>query len=441
MAAKQLSKPPGPRGHFALGMLVPFRHDPLGTLRAAWQEFGDVVYFRGPLNGVFLANPRDVDYVMVSAFENYPHPKWFDGMFAVSANGLVAQEGADWHRLRDLQEPELADERVRGFAPIVVEETARLVGRWRLAPGVVDASTDMRDLSHAIIGRSIFGADWAENAAVLMPAADVFLDHTGLKINSVGGGPPEWIPVAHNRRWRRARRAYDEVFYDILRRRRERGDPGGDILGALCRTDLSDSEVRENATTTYVAGHITVHLPLAWLWQLVAEHPEVGERLRDELVALDGRPPGLDDLPRLPYVDAVVREALRLYPPLSLQARTPLRDDVIEGSRIPSGVRLFISSYVSHRHPDYWDDPERFDPGRFLDGRAAERAPYAWFPFGLGPRECIGIHFALMELRLVVAGIAQAFRFEPVMERPGITQDIALRPQPDVSVRIAAVPA
>ena len=159
----------------------------------------------------------------------------------------------------------------------------------------------------------------------------------------------------------------------------------------------------------------------------------MGEKLQAELAGLDGRPPRADDLPQLPYVDAVVREALRLYPPLALQARTPLQDDAIEGRRIAKGVRLFISSYVSHRHPDYWEDPERFDPERFLDGRAAERPAYAWFPFGLGPRECIGVHFAMMELRLVVAALAQAFRFERVHDRPGFTQDIALRPQPEVS--------
>ena len=176
---KALEKPPGPHGHFALGVLLPFRRDPLGTLRAAHEEFGDVVYFRGALNGVFLANPRDIAYVMEDAFENYPHPKWFDGMFAVSADGLVSHEGADWRRLRRLQEPILAEERVKRFAPIVVEESARLVERWRSAPGIVDASTDMRDLSHAIIGRSIFGPDWSANAAVLSPQADVFLDHTG----------------------------------------------------------------------------------------------------------------------------------------------------------------------------------------------------------------------------------------------------------------------
>jgi cytochrome P450 len=425
--------PPGPRGHFALGQLVPFRHDPLGTLRAAWLEFGDVVYFRGPLNGVFLANPRDVAHVMDDAFANYPHPKWFNSMFAVSANGLVAVEGDQWRRLRAVQEPELTSERVRRFAPIALEQTAALVARWRSAPGVVDAVSEMRDLSHAIIGRVLFGADWEANAAVLAPAADVFLDHTGHKINSVGGGPPEWVPTAENRRWRRARQAYDEVFHRLLRERRARSDPGDDYLGALCRMGLSDREVRENATTAYVAGHITVHLPLAWLLQLVAEHPDVGERLRSEL---GDRPPALEDLPRLTYVDAVVRETLRLYPPLALQARTPLRDDVIGGHRIPKGVRLFISSYVSHRHPDYWDEPERFDPDRFLDGRAAERAPYAWFPFALGPRECIGVHFALLELRLIVATLAQAFRFEPHAGRPATTQDIALRPVPGVSVRV-----
>jgi cytochrome P450 len=428
-----MTRPPGPHGHFALGVLLPFRRDPLGTLRSAWLEYGDVVYFRGPLNGVFLANPRDVAYVFEEAFANYPHPKWFNAMFAVSAKGLVAVEGEHWRRLRALQEPELTSERVRRFAPIVAEQTAALIERWRAAPGVVDAVREMRDLSHAIIGRVIFGEDWAANAAVLAPAADVFLDHTGHKINSVGGGPPEWVPTAENRRWRRARQAYDETFYRLLRERRARQDAADDYLGVLSRMDLSDEEVRENATTAYVAGHITVHVPLAWLLQLVAEHPEAGERLRAEL---GDEEPGVDDLPRLAYVDAVVRETLRLYPPLALQAREPLRDDVIAGHEIPKGVRLFISSYVSHRHPDYWDEPERFAPGRFLDG--AERAPYAWFPFAFGPRECLGVQLALLELRLIVAMLGQAFRFEPLAARPATTQDIALRPVPGVSVR--AVP-
>jgi cytochrome P450 len=215
-------------------------------------------------------------------------------------------------------------------------------------------------------------------------------------------------------------------------------DSGNDLVGMLLAAQdagtgerMTDRQVRDEVMTIFLAGHETTSVALTWTFYLLSQHPAVAAKLRSELDAvLGGRAPTVDDLANLPYNRMVIDEALRLYPPAWVLSRTPLADDVIGGYRIPKGSNVFLSPYVTHRHPAFWDDPERFDPERFTPERAAGRPRFAYFPFGGGPRQCIGNNFALLEAQLLLATIFQRYRLELWPEHQvGLLPLITLRPK------------
>ena len=414
-------RPPGPRGNPVLGILPEFRKDPLALLIRIRNAFGDIAYLRGPLRGYFVANPDDIKYVFDDNYSNWPHPEWFNSVFKLAADGVVTNEGEAWRTIREMLEPDFVPERVAPFAPVIVGAAEELAERWR-GPAesgeTLDIRVEMDALSRTIMGRSLYGEDWAAHEPAMGGAINVFIDHIQRKMQVRAGGVPAWVPSPlTDRRFNAARGPYDEAIFGLIAERRRTGRRGNDMLsGFLELRDaegqlLSEQELRDHLTQTFIAGHVTVRNVLAWTWYLLSGHPEAAAQLRSELAAvLGGRAPALDDLPRLPYTLMVVHESLRLYPPLGLQARSPVVDDQIRGYRIPAGALAFLSAYVSHRHPDFWERPEEFDPERFTEERSAGRPEHAWLPFTLGPRECLGIHFALMEVQLVVATIAQRYR-------------------------------
>lgn len=420
-------RPPGPRGNPLVGVLPAFRREPLATLMRIRAAFGDIAFLRGPLQAYLVANPDDIKYVFDDNYWNWPHPTWFNNVFRVPADGVVTTEGEEWHAFRQMLEPEFLPERVGAFAPVIVEATEELVERWR-GPAergeTLDVRVEMDELSLQIMGRSLFGEDWAAHEAAVGPAINVFIGYIRRKLEVRGGGIPAWVPTPWtDRRFRAASRAYDDAVLGIISERRRSGRRGNDMLSGFLELrdaegrPLEGRELRDHLAQTYIAGHVTVRNVLAWTWYLLSEHPDVAERLRAELAdVLAGRAPTLDDLPRLPFTSMVMHEVLRLYPPLGLQARSPIVDDEIRGYRIPAGGFAFLSAYVTHRHPDYWERPEEFDPERFSEERAAARPAHAWLPFTLGPRECLGIHFALMEVHLVIAAIARRYRLTLVPE-------------------------
>jgi cytochrome P450 len=230
--------------------------------------------------------------------------------------------------------------------------------------------------------------------------------------------PPPRVPTPRNRRHRLALAALDHAIYEIIAARRRGDTSGDDLLGLLIDVrdeqsgeGMSDRQLRDEVITLFVAGHETTAVALAWAWHLLAEHPGAAERVRAELAgALGDRAPATADLPQLPYARMVIDEAMRLYPPAWITNRQAIADDEICGYHIPAGAIVLISPYVMHRHPAYWENPERFDPERFTPERSAGRPHYAYFPFGGGPRQCIGKGLALMEAQLILGAVAQRFR-------------------------------
>lgn len=247
---------------------------------------------------------------------------------------------------------------------------------------------------------------------------------------------PERIPTPGNLRFRRAIRYLDALIYNIIQRRRANGEDTGDLLSMLLGVrdketgeGMSDRQLRDEVMTIFLAGHETTANALSWTWHLLASHPEVEAKLHEELgETLAGRPPSVADLPRLRYTEAVVTESMRLYPPAWAFGREALEDCEIGGYRVPAGTQLIMSQWVAHRDPRYFDAPEMFRPERWESGLSERLPRYAYFPFGGGPRLCIGRSFARMEAVLLLATLAQKFRLRHV---PG--EYIA--PQPSVTLR------
>jgi cytochrome P450 len=258
---------------------------------------------------------------------------------------------------------------------------------------------------------------------------------------------PMNIPTPRNRRLRNAIQVLDKIVYGFIEQRRRGEGDRNDLLSRLMSARdpetgeaMDDRQLRDEVMTMFLAGHETTANALTWSWYLLSQHPASRERLEAELLgSLDGKSPGVEDLPKLPFTAMVLKESMRLYPPAWLIARSAAKDDVIGGARIEAGTFVFVCPYMTHRHPAFWEDPERFDPERFAPGKDAERPRFAYFPFGGGPRQCIGKDFALIEAELAIAAVAQRYRLELLPGHPVVAQPmITLRPKHGMQMRVHA---
>jgi cytochrome P450 len=432
---------PGPRGHPILGNSRGFQQDLIGTLLNGWRLHGDVVRFRGvgPLFPVYLvAHPDYVKHVLQDNHKNYPKTPFVNDKWRmVVGEGLICSEGDFWRRQRRLAQPAFHRKLIEGFGKLMVENTARMLERWEghaQRGEEINVTVEMTHLALAILAQALFSADWTREAEVMGPAVEVAIGHAYHQMESFIT-LPEFLPTPANRRFKKARAALDEIVYRLIAERHRTPEQPSDLLAALMtardeETDggrMSDEQVRNEVMTFMFGGHETVAAGLCWTLYLLSKHPEATRRMTAEVGAvLGGRPPTVDELPSLTYTGLLIQESLRLYPPVWLISRTPLADDVVGGYRIPAGSMVLLSSFVSHRHPAFWDDPEGFDPERFSPERSGERPRHAWFPFSGGPRKCIGDYFGVMEMQIVISMISQRFRVDlasghPVIPKPGIT--------------------
>jgi cytochrome P450 len=359
-------------------------------------------------------------------------------------NGLFSSEGDFWLRQRRLAQPAFLRGAVVRLAAPMTAAVEGLVRSWEAAPdgGRVDIVSEMMRLVLAIAGATLFGADVAAGAeAVAAAERDIFALVRHKMDNPLSA--PLWVPTRLNRAYHAAKVLLDGVVFRLIESRRRAGPAGNDLLDLLLAardaesgTGMSDGQLRDEVLTLLFAGHDTTASGLSWAWYLLARHPQVQEALHDETAArLNGRPPTAEDLPHLPLATAVFEEALRLYPPAPGLARLAVAPDEVQGRPVPARTILMPSQWVIHRHPDYWDEPDRFRSERFLPGQARERPRFAYFPFGGGPRACIGNTFALTEGALVLAGLAQRFRFQPADDREAETDmTFVLRPKGAVNL-------
>jgi cytochrome P450 len=428
--------------------LTRYRRDPLDLLMSGFRELGDVVHFRMFTRDlVLLAHPDAVRRVLQDNVGNYDkQTRGFQVLRAYLRQGLLTSEGDHWLRQRRIAQPGFHRTRIAGFGQTMTRAAGELVDRWLdvPAPDLVNVTTEMMRLTLRIVGETLLSTDVSREADRVGQALNVTLQRANEVIGQVVPRP-EWWPTPANRQLRAAMRTLDDVILEIIAGRRAGDSDPDDLLSMLMQArdeetgqGMSDPQLRDEVMTIFLAGHETTAIALGWTWYLLSQHKTVRERLHAEIDSvLDGRTPSVADLPGLGYVERVIKESMRLFPPAWIISRRAIEEDVIGGYRVPAGSIVLLSPYVTHRHPGFWENPEDFDPDRFDMNRQGERPAFAFFPFGGGPRQCIGNSFAMMELVLVVATIAQRCQLDRLPGGPvGTAPSITLRAATPITMRV-----
>lgn len=449
MTDGRLRELPGPRGLPIVGSMLEFaRHGVFATFDRLFAEYGDMARLRlpGGHTVVAAAHPAAVERVLRANRDNYTKGPTYDPLRIFSGDNLVTTEGAAWAWRRRLAQPAFSRESIAGFLPAMDRCARDMLERWArdFAGGrVFDVQAEMIRLTMRIVGATLFGVELGEHADATSAAFDAVLAE--IHDRGTGLSLPLAVPTPGNLRLRRALATlHREVDGIIAEARTRRAGRSPSLLDALLdardpetgRT-LTPAQLRDEVIVLHLAGHETTATLLTWTFWALAGHPEVAARLAEESASIGEATPELDALQRLAYTRMVIHEVLRLYPPAWNVPRTIGAEDEIAGFRIPAGAHMMLSVYHVHRHPDFWEAPTEFRPERFA-GEAGERHKYAYLPFSLGPRTCIGNTFSLYESSLVLARIVQRFRVEV---EPGFRVRTAastvLRPGHGLRVRLA----
>jgi cytochrome P450 len=442
---------PGPSYWTPFGAGRELRRDPLAFVLTLARDFGDVVCVRmGPIKMYMLFHPDHVRHVLQENHQNYVKGPIIARTKVLIGEGLFTSEGDFWRRQRRLAQPAFHRARIAGFVDTMVRTTAERLAEWEHLRGTtIDVAAEMSELTLTLVGRTLFGDELSADAAAAGRALRVALAFTGERAMSYVVLPVAQ-PTAANRAFRQALVVLDRLVYHVIARRGRSAEPGQDLLGMLMGARDEDTgegmtprQLRDEVMTFFLAGHETTAVALAWTWYLLARHPEIEAELRQQVTSVLGdRPPTIDDLPRLPLARMVVEEAMRLYPPVWGIGRQALREDTVGDFRLPAGSVVNLSPYATHRHPEFWQDPERFDPGRFAPDQAKERPRFAYFPFSGGPRLCIGETFALVEAQIVVAMVMQRFRLALEPGQVAVPEvQLTVRPRGGLPMRLEAVRA
>lgn len=440
-SAAQGKFPPGPSiGFLRWTKEVLAAPDPLGYFAGVTRRYGDIVGMRVLNLPIFLINHPDyIEDVLVN------HPRKFIKGRVLKANGrvfgegLLTSEGDFWLRQRRLAQPAFHKARIAAYAATMVEYSERLVREWRHGEER-DIHAEMMRLTLQIVGKTLFDADVERDARDVVRSMEHLLE--------IGANfrrtlfVPQWLPTPTNLRLELAIRKIEKVLYRIIAHRRASGRDAGDLLSMLLAAQdedgsrMTDKQLRDEAITLFLAGHETTANALSWTWWLLAKNPAAEARLQEELSGvLAGRAPSIEDLPKLLYTNQVITESMRLYPPAWGTARTAIEEHEIAGYRVPKGSGVSFAQWTVHRDERWYDAPEEFRPERW-EGDLMKRLPrFAYFPFGGGPRQCIGNTFAMMEAVLTLATIAQRFRFRLVPGHPVLPlASITLRPRHGIRV-------
>jgi cytochrome P450 len=439
---------PGPPGRRVTGHLREFRRDPLAFLLNCARQFGDVCRFRlGPAWLHLLSGPEVIEDALVRRFDAFEKGYVRDRrevMPYVLGNGLINSEGDQWQEQRKLIQPLFHAQRIEEYAVRMVACAARLREQWRSGQ-IRDVHRDMSRLTLDIVADTLLDADLGAAAEVIVRGLDAAMHEFRRRIERPFWLPPRF-PVPSRVRFERAISRLDRLVYEMIRHRRLSCRDAGDLISVLLDArhpdgkPWSEREVRDQIVTFIFTGHESTSAALSFTWYLLARHPEVEERLHREIDEMlgDGLP-AWRDVERLPYAGAVVRESLRLYPPIWSVTRIPRRQIRIGGWPIPAGTGVIISPWVSHRDARFFSDPDRFWPERWLGGLERTLPRFAYYPFLGGPRVCIGASFGSVEAVLLLAVFAQRFRLRLLPDRPVEAQPtITLRPRAGLWMKLEA---
>ncbi len=429
--------PPGPPdiGRHPIQQYLTYRSflaDPLTRVTEWVAEYGDVIHYKsGDHHQYMVANPDMIREILVRQAHifikgpDYTNEK--TGLARFMGKGLVTSNGEFWQRQRRLVAPAFHTQRISAYAETMVNYTLERIASWQDRT-VLDVDEEMMQLTLMIVGHTLFDADASTTVNQVKRAVEVVQKASNTAILL-----PAWVPTPLRVRSKRAKAVLDEIVYRFINQRRASGEDRGDLLSMLLLSQdedgerMTDKQVRDEAVTLFLAGHETTANALNWTFWLLAQNPQVERRLHHELDSvLADKAPELEDLRRLPYTDMVIKESMRLMPPVWSIGRMNKEATEVLGYPFPewSGVQIVI--YCVHRHPEIWDKPNDFVPERWAEDSINEIPKYAYLPFGGGPRICIGNGFATMEANLLLATIAQRFRLSlidgvEIVPRPFIT--------------------
>jgi cytochrome P450 len=423
-------RPPGPGRRIPLAGLLQYRRGPLQFFQSL-AKYGDIVYFKlGPQEAFFLNHPDLIKEVLVTNNDNFMKGLALQRAKRLLGEGLLTSEGEFHRRQRRLAQPAFHRARIATYAAVMTDYASRLRERWQDG-ATLDIAEEMMGLTLGIVGKTLFDADVVSDSkdvgAAMNVAMDLFNTITIPFFNLL-----QKLPLPQVRRFNGARAKLDAIIYRLIEDRRAAGEDRGDLLSMLLLAQdeegdgqgMTDEQLRDEAMTIFLAGHETTANALTWTWYLLSQNPDAETKLHkeiDELLA--GRLPTVDDVPRLRYTEMVLAESMRLYPPAWALGRMSLGDCEIGGYQVPRRSLVLMSQYVLHRDARYFPDPLRFDPERWNAAARESRPQFSYFPFGGGPRRCIGEGFAWMEGILLIATLAQRWRMRLVPNHV-----VALRP-------------
>jgi cytochrome P450 len=422
-----------------LGVMTEFNRDSLAFLERLARDYGDVVrtrFFYVP--AYFLYHPDHIEYVLATNSRNFIKPLSFRTPFfnRLVGNGLLTSEGEFWRRQRRLAQPAFHRERINAYARIMVRDTEEMLATWRDGE-IRDTHRDMMRLTMEVVTHTLFNANVSDDADKVARALSILVEPFGSQATL------KWIldnrfPTATNRRFNKVAAELDEVIYRIIGQRRAgNGQDQGDLLSMLLQahdedgSQMTDKQLRDEVITLFLAGQETTALTLVWAWYLLAQHTEIEAKFWQELdEVLGDRTPEAADVPQLKFTEMIAKESMRLYPPAYVVGRESINECEIGGYHIPPRTQVFMSTWVVHRDPRFFDEPEKFKPERWTPEFINNLPKYAYFPFGGGPRVCIGNTFAMMEIVLLLATIAQKYRLSLVTKHPVELQPaMSLRPR------------
>ncbi|MGB8654563.1 MAG: cytochrome P450 [Candidatus Acidiferrales bacterium] len=446
--AAALPLPPGPSAlRFLYRAIRDHREDRLAAIASLTADFGDIAYLR-ILGARFclLAHPDHIEYVLVKNPANFLKSRDYRALEQVLGKGLLTSEGAAWQRNRKLIQPAFRHESIAIYADIMSEVTARSLDRWRDGE-TRDVHAEMMALALEIVGKSLFGSDVTGKTEQVGKSMEIAL--RGFPTQALlAFAWPARMAIPKSRGLRRATRELDALINSMIAHRRAATHPSSDLLQMLLDsrdeqgTHMTDAQLRDELMTLFLAGHETTANALSWTWLLLSQNPAAESALHDELRAVLGdRAPVLSDLPNLPYAEMVIKESMRLYPPAYAIGRRSIEVFELGGHSIPAETNIILLPWLTHRDPRFYSQPADFFPERWLgDPIRNGRLPrFAYFPFGGGPRVCVGAGFAMMEAVLLLATIAQRFSLRSAPgSRAEVFPSVTLRPKSGVFMSLHA---
>lgn len=452
-AAGPLRTPPGPRTRHPMGSLPAYKRNPVLFFQDLQRAHGDVVRFKlGPWPATLLTHPEGIRHVIVANDANYCRGRFYEKFSLFFGQGLLTLDGEDWKRHRQVAQPAFLRTIIPRGGQHISGASEDLVRDWTAAADAgerVDVVDSAMILTLASLSRVLFGLDVSRDRsrAAVVEAID-FGVSAMFNQGTLSEMLPRWMPTSRNRAINRHKAVLTGMI-ERIRAEHERDTATTDLVDVFeGATDpqtgrhWSQQEIHDELITVFLAGQETTAMAMSWLVYLVASHPEVQDRLAAEVDTIPGDLAEAVTAGQLPYVRMVVEETLRLYPPIWLYTRDAIAEDEVSGFHIPAGSSVLVSPYTTHRRPDLWPDPDRFLPERFDPATAAPRSRFAYFPFGGGPRQCIGSHMAMFELQVALASIVRSLRIALADAEPvGVGEPVlSLRPVPSVAVTVARRP-